>query len=142
MIKTFRGLLADDSIETIALHTNDGKTGYRIVKFQLIPNKPGSSEAEHIVKIFKTIQTSTSSEIDFSDQTLLGAGYMNNDTAGADNAFVPTVLFDNEIFNQDISITHRIRNGTGSINYYIELEQLSLDLNEATVATLQSIRNA
>ncbi len=35
-IKSFRGLLADDGIETVPLHTNNGTTGYRIVKFQLM----------------------------------------------------------------------------------------------------------
>jgi len=34
MIKTFRGKIADDTQDTINLHTNDGKTGYRITKFQ------------------------------------------------------------------------------------------------------------
>jgi hypothetical protein len=36
MIKSFRGKLADDQIETIRLSTNDGLTGYRIVKIQLM----------------------------------------------------------------------------------------------------------
>jgi len=31
MIKTFRGLIADNAIDVIVLHTNDGYTGYRIV---------------------------------------------------------------------------------------------------------------
>jgi len=54
------------------------------------------------------------------------------------------VIFDNEVFNQDIYITYT-DNGGGSnedINYYIELEQIKLDLSENTVATLKDIRNA
>ena len=73
---------------------------------------------------------------------MLGAGYTNNDTAGDDNPpVVNAVIFDQEIFNQDIFVTHKIRNGTGSVNYYIELEQISLTLDENTVATLKDIRN-
>ena len=36
-IKTFRGKLADDTQDTINLHTNNGLVGYRIKKFQLVP---------------------------------------------------------------------------------------------------------
>jgi len=141
MIKTFRGLIVDEGQDTIPLHTSDGSTGYRIVKFDIIPETPGNLEAEHIVKIFKIPQAGSSSVIDFNDQTLLAAGYINNDDDGYSNAFVPTIIFDNEIFNQDIYVTHKIRNGSGSINYYIELEQVKLSDNENAVATLKDIRN-
>ena len=140
-IKTFRGLIEDDTQETIVLHTNDGKTGYRIVKFDLIPNEPGGLDGEHVVQIWKVSQTTNSNKIDLSDNTLLGAGYCSNDTSGDAYPTRQTILFDQEIFNQDIFVTHKIRNGSGSMNYYIELEQIKLDLNENTVATLKDIRN-
>jgi hypothetical protein len=61
------------------------------------------------------------------------------------NAYNPTdsVIFDNEIFNQDIYITQSDVEGAtaSSCNYYIELEQMDLALDEATVATLKDIRN-
>ena len=45
-------------------------------------------------------------------------------------------------FNQDIYITHtNLHADAGPVNYYIELEQIKLDLNENTVATLKDIRN-
>ena len=44
-------------------------------------------------------------------------------------------------FNQDIYITLRCHNAAADVNYYIELEQVKLDLNENTVATLKDIRN-
>ena len=140
-IKSFRGLIEDDTQETIVLHTNDGKTGYRIVKFDLIPNEPGGLDGEHVVQIWKVSQTTNSNKIDLSDNTLLGAGYCSNDTSGDAYPTRQTILFDQEIFNQDIFVTHKIRNGSGSMNYYIELEQIKLDLNESTVATLKDIRN-
>ena len=43
-IKTFRGLMAADTQDTIVLHTNTGSTGYRIVKFQIMGNTPGTAE--------------------------------------------------------------------------------------------------
>ena len=36
MIKSYRGLIADGAQDRIPLHTNDGKTGYKIVKFQIM----------------------------------------------------------------------------------------------------------
>jgi len=52
------------------------------------------------------------------------------------------IIFDQEIFNQDIYIGNQDVAGSNSkINYYIELEQMKLDLSENTVATLKDIRN-
>jgi len=134
--------MADDTQQRIPLGTNNGLTGYKITKMQLIPNAPGSATAEHIVQIWKEQQTTNVSTIDFDNNRLLAAGYTNNDTAGDDNPpVVNAVIFENEIFNQDVYVTHKIRNGTGSVNYYIELEQMDLALDEATVATLKDIRN-
>jgi len=142
MIKTFRGLMADGAQDTIVLHTNDGSTGYRIVKFQLFPQNPAEANAESVVKIYKVSQTgATTSTADFSDQTLVAIAAMGNSTAG--NVYPPTltVVFDNEIFNQDIYLTHKETTGSEAVNYYIELEQVKLDLGENTVATLKDIRN-
>jgi len=142
MIKTFRGLIADGAQDTIVLHTNDGKTGYRIVKFQLFPNTFALTE-EYTLTIYKVSQAASSATVDFSDQTLLAAGYIETVIAATSKATQPgdVVVFDGEIFNQDIFVNAKSANGN-SCNYYLELEQLPLDLNESTVATLQSIRNA
>jgi len=142
MIKTFRGLLANGAQDTIVLHTNDGKTGYRIVKFQVIGNEPGEEHLESTVKIYKVSQTTVDNTVDFSSQVLLGVAYYQ-DRHEINYPSSMDVIFDKEIFNQDIYITHRETDGSGAaINYYLELEQVKLDLNESTVATLQSIRNA
>ena len=132
--------MTDGAQDTIVLHTIDGSIGYRITKFQIITRAPGAEQVEHVVKIYKVPQTSVDGVIDFSDQTLLGAAeYSANDngwTAGSH-----AVIFDQEIFNQDIYVTGIDINGSYSVNYYIELEQVRLDLNENTVATLKDIRN-
>ena len=138
-IKSFRGKMEDGAMATIHLHTNDGSIGYKIVKFELL-GPDGNTNSEQVVQVFKVEQTTASTEIDFSDNTLLAAGIYNfhNNTA---EGVVEHVLFDNEIFNQDIYITNKGHDNTSAMNYYIELEQIKLDLNENTVATLKDIRN-
>jgi len=142
-IKTFRGLIADAAQDTIVLHTNDGSTGYRIVKFQIMVTEPGEQSSEHTLKIFTISQTlaSINNTIDFSDQTLLGVGWLGfGASTGPTNIIV--TIFDNNVFNQDIYITCSDVGGFAKpCNYYIELEQVKLDLNENTVATLKDIRN-
>ena len=139
-IKTFRGLMANDTQDTIVLHTQDGSIGYRIVKFELMQNNPGAVTAEGVVKIYKTPQTTYDAVVDFSDQRLLAASFYE-DTLSSSYITGKTTIFDNEIFNQDIYVTYKSTDGTEPFNYYIELEQVKLDLNENTVATLKDIRN-
>ena len=138
-IKTFRGKMADDVQDIVALHTNDGSIGYRIVKFQAM-QADTTKQQQSIVKIYKVAQTTQTTEIDFSDNTLLGAIQLvkNDDTK---YPISESVIFDNEIFNQDIYITHKDGSTGEPVNYYIELEQIKLDLSENTVATLKDIRN-
>jgi len=135
-IKSFRGKIEDGTQDTIVLHTNDGSTGYRIVKFQIMPNNPGAT-IDGLVKIYKVPGKSANSTIDFSDNTLLAVAFYYNGTYEIDNR----VVFDNEIFNQDIYVVHHEQLGSEAMNYYIELEQIRLDLNQNTVATLKDIRN-
>jgi len=142
-IKSFRGKLAHNTIDTIVLHTNNGTIGYRIHKLQLQFTNPGDVNTESVIKVFTVPQTdaSVSAEIDFSDQTLIGSGFLS----GSNSPNYPDeiiVVFDNVTFNQDIYVTHFNANPSAEpINWYIELEQMKLDLNENTVATLKDIRN-
>ena len=140
-IASFRGLIADGSIEVINLHTNDGKTGYKIKKFEMLPDNPGTSDVEHTIKIFSVLQTgATTNAIDFSDNTLLAAGYLVDSNSVGNTSYLSTI-FDNMIFNQDIYITHKEALDTQPCNYYIELEFVNLTLDEQTVATLKDVRN-
>ena len=142
-IKSFRGLIADEAIDTITLHTNDGSIGYRIVKFEVISQSPVDITAESVLQIYKVPQTvaSITPDIDFSNQTLLGVGVFTNNATASQNPTTMITIFDGEIFNQDIYITHKDKAGSTPCNYYIELEQIKLDLSENTVATLKDIRN-
>jgi hypothetical protein len=141
MIKTFSGLMSDGAQETIHLRTLTGSTGYKIIKFQMMPEKPGTTDYEHIMKVFKTAQTTVTENINFSDSLLLAAGYTEG---GAATNFIGnpmTVIFDQDIINQDIHITHIDTKGALACNYYLELEQVKLDSNETAVATLKNIKN-
>jgi hypothetical protein len=139
-IKTFRGKMEDSvpgNRETIRLSTNNGSVGYRIVKFQVMPEDVGST-IDGNIKIYKVSNNpGPSGTVDFSDNTLLAVAHYYNGTYEIDEV----VVFDNEIFNQDIYLVYHEAAGTASMNYYIELEQIKLDLNENTVATLKDIRN-
>ena len=140
-IKSFRAEIADGDIHTISLHTNTGTTGYRIKKLQLFPHKFGSEDQKSTVTIFSIPQTAATNEVDFSDNTLLGAACLSTDNSET-NPLNNNVVFDNMAFNQDIFICHQnVHSDALPVNYYIELEQIKLDLNENTVATLKDIRN-
>jgi len=140
MIKTFRGLIKHGAQDTIVLHTNDGSTGYRIVKFEVMSNQPGTSSHETVTKIYKVAQTGTDAVVDFSDNTLLAASFATALVAAF--TYHDVILFDREIFNQDIYITNDDASGnTVPMNYYLELEQFKLDIGESTVTTLKDIRN-
>jgi len=139
-IKSFRGLMSDGSIDTISLHTNTGSTGYKITKFQLMPNDPTDENIESVLKVYTIPQTTATDDIDFSDNTLLAAGFHKNASIGNYSADT-IVVFDNMTFNQDIYITMKADDTADKMNYYIELETMPLALNENTVATLKDIRN-
>ena len=135
-IKSFRGKMVDGAIDTITLHTNDGSTGYRIKRFDIFPAVQDSAK-DSLVCISKIEPAAAITTADFSDNTLLGAALMFNGTYEIQQ----TIVFDNEVFNQDIYITNTDSIGSNAMNYYIELEQVKLDLNQNTVATLKDIRN-
>ena len=139
-VKSFRGLMGDGDIETISLHTNDGSTGYKIIKLQLFAANPGLVNQEMVVKVFSIPQTTATSATDFSDNTLLAVSYYKANEA-PNNNFMTTTIFDNAKFNQDIHLTCKDASTGESVNYYIELEQVKLSLDENTVATLKDIRN-
>jgi hypothetical protein len=141
-IKTYRGFLGDEEQNHIRLKTMTGSTGYRIVKFELFPYKPGTASQESVVQIWTKEQTAFFTTVNFSDTDLLGAGYLLNHLTATDNPAYMDVVFDNTIFNQDIFITHADVKGSESVNYYLELEVVKLNDNENFFVTLADIKNA
>ena len=141
VVKTYRGNLADGAEDRIRLSTIKGKVGYRITKFEIIGSNPGSTENfQTVVQIWKTTQSSPSNAIDYTDSDLLAAGLYNFGTNG--NGMNIVIIFDQEIFNQDIFISQSTANGSLAINYYFELEAIPLDDAGAEYTTLKDMRQA
>jgi hypothetical protein len=140
LIKSFRGLLLDGEEEKIRLSTKKGKIGYRIVKFEIMPQNPGTTDFEHTIKLFKISQASVTEEIDFSDGNLLAVSYTEGNNSSNYIGQPLVSIFDREIFNQDIYITLFDAKGALSCNYYLELETINMTDNAAAVSTLRDIR--
>jgi len=141
MIKTFRGRIDDGGQNRIRLSTKKGKIGYRIVKFQVISVSPGAASVEAILKVYKIAQTSITGTVDFSDGNLLAAAYYTDqDNHAYLESVVGPIMFEREVFNQDIYITSVDVDSSTSMNYYLELETVTLTDNAAAVSTLRDIR--
>ena len=142
-IKSFRGLIADGDTEKIRLSTKDGLTGYKIKKFELFPYAPGGSgtDSEHTVQLW-TVEPETIDVVtNFEVPQLLAAGFMAVSSSGVANPSVLNVIFDNVKFNQSIFVCHKDSSASAEpVNYYIELEQVKLSVDEAAVATLKDMR--
>jgi len=143
MIKTFRGLLPDGGQDRIRLQTIKGKVGYRIVKFQIMPNwlVYARTDADLIVQIWKEEQTTATGGVvaNLTKSDLLGVALWLGE-AGYNE--ISNIIFDNEIFNQDIYVTATDNDGSDSINYYLELETISLDDAGAEYTTLKDMRSS
>ena len=142
MNKSFRARLEDGDTLHIRLSTNNGLTGYQIKKLELFPTEPGITKGEHVVKVLSKEEEGVPvGTVTFDDPLLLASAYLAmNDSAYYGNDMI--TVFDNMKFNQDIYVTHK-DNATGvAVNVYIELEQVKLSKDEATVATLKYMRSA
>jgi hypothetical protein len=139
MIKTFRGELADGSQDTIRLSTNQGLVGYKILKLEAMGVRPAATDQESLLKVYTRKQTAVTDTVTFDDGSLIATCFYDNSNSTGVNA-TQTIVIDNVIVNQDLFITHSEGAGASACNYYIELEQVRLDLNEATVATLKDMR--
>jgi len=141
MIKTFRGILADSGQDRIRLSTIKGKVGYKIVKFAVM-GPDGSENIESVLKIYKKEQSTIDHNINFTDSNLLAAAVITQ-SATMQNYPEDTstsIIFDREIFNQDIYTTLKGADYSASVNYYIELEVVPLDDAGAEYTTLKDIR--
>jgi len=136
--KTFRGKIAGNGTEIIALHTSNGAQGYKIKKLEVMPAAFTGDQ----VGIFtvNSIPFTPVATVDFSNQTLLAVGLVRTGNLLSET-YTQDIVFDNITFNQDIHLGFKNLDAAIDMNYHIELELVSLDLNENTVATLKDIRN-
>jgi len=138
---SFKGKLAIGLEDRIKLSTLKGKIGYKITKFKIYPTTPHTADVALVCKIFKKSQTGNiGPTVDFTDSDMIGvASY--EDKASSNYPTHETIVFDNEVTNQDIFVTmDDADSNTTPANYYIELEAMSLSDIEATKLTLQNLR--
>tara|TARA_Y100001938_G_C7811831_1_gene292270 strand:- start:41 stop:496 length:456 start_codon:yes stop_codon:yes gene_type:complete len=141
---SFRGTLDMGTQDRIKLSTLKGKVGYKINKFQIMSTLPGQSgkSVEYVAQIFKTDQTgSITPDVNFTNSDLLAVIHLQDQQA-SDNPASEIIIFDNEVFNQDIFVTMQDADGdTVPGNYYIELETMPLSDLQATQLTLKNLRS-
>jgi len=137
-IKTFRGLLLDGEVDKIRLSTKKGKIGYQIIKLKIIPNKPGDESLEATLTVNK-INFTPANAIDLSDGNILAVAYWAGNAALGYPQTDTQVIFEQEVFNQDIFIGSNDIQGK-AMNYYIELETFVQTDNQTAVSTLRDIR--
>ena len=140
VVKTFRGLLLDGGQDRIRLSTIKGKVGYRIIKLQIIRESQTAS-IDHVVKVLREEDASVpaaGAKINLSDNKLLAVAAISGTAQGE---IYTTIIFDREIFNQDIFVTHTDNDGNDACNYYVELEVIPLDDAGAEYTTLKDMRS-
>jgi len=139
---SYRGKLPIGEQQRIKLSTLNGKTGYKITKFEVIPGRPGQDSVELIGQIYKTnAAANITTTVDFTNNDLLAFAYYEDNAANTTPASINRI-FDNEKFNQDIFVNITdASGGTDPANYYIELEAMALSDLESTYLTLQSLRS-
>ena len=136
-VHSFRGLLSDGGEDEINLERQNVNLAYRIVKFEIFPNLPGTQSTESTIMVWKESQTSISTStatVDFSNPDLLAAAFYGKPST-VDDAGSLIVSFDNELFSRNIYVTHTETAGTQSCNYYIEIEEVPVG-----AATLMQIK--
>jgi len=137
-IKSYRGQLDDGGQDKIRLTTTDGRMGYKVIKFQILPPAPGATTHELVGKIYTMEQTTVTGTVDFSDSTLLAAAIFAQ-SSDSFNSF-HSVIFDNSIVNQDMYVTIDDSQNAAGANYYIELEQIKLTAAQAEVLIVKDLR--
>jgi|TARA_R110000824_G_C15174818_1_gene673237 hypothetical protein len=137
---SFRGSITPGTDEQrIKLATLNGKRGYKITKFQIMGQKPGRESYEYLCQIYSR-KTSPTADVEFTNSDLMAVAYLegNNSSQYVDNQ---EIIFDNEIVNQDIYVTGvDASGGVVPLNYYLELETVSLSDTQATQLTLKNLR--
>ena len=138
---SFKGSIIPAADEQrIKLATLDGKTGYRITKFQIISSTPGVGNEENICQIH-TRREGPSATVDFTNDSLMAVCFTSNVNA-VTSGYHETIIFDNKVVNQDIFISGTdAAGGTVPFNYYIETETVALSDLQSTQLTLKNLRN-
>ena len=133
-VHSFRGLLADGGQDEINLERQNVNLAYRIVKFDIFAENPGTTGYEHVVKIYREEQTSIDGVVNFSVSDLLACAYLQGH-ADSTSTEASLVIFDNILFSRNIYVNHVDTDGATNCNYYLELEEVPV-----TAASLMQIK--
>ena len=124
-VHSFRGLLEDGGQDEINIQGSVGAIAWRITKFQSLPASPFNTTQESVTKIYREIQSSVDGAVNFGDNELLAAAiFKQHDTTNY--MAYDSVIFDNAIFSRNISVTNYDAATGESMNYYIELEEVTV----------------
>jgi len=141
-IKAFKNILGDGEQDQIHLTGGVQGTGYRIVKFRVIPEDIGTTSTEGVFQVWKSKQTTVptvATQIDFSNPLLLGVAICRTSTDLGATGIDDHVIFDTEIFNQDIYITYTDNQAGNKGNYYIELEEVKMSGPQEAVVNYSAV---
>lgn len=141
IMKAFKGKLTsdDNALNQDTIHLSGGEIheGYRIHKLELIATSE-SADISPIVKVYTTKQSSVDATIDFTEDGLIGAAMYRQDS-GNQYPSTQVIIFDKDVFNQDIYITCKDNETSGgSVNYYLELEQINMTRGEEAVVNFKA----
>ena len=140
-IKSFRGKLDPtnqlEAQNQIYLAGGESDTGYRVVKFDIMPVSPDGSH-ESVVKLFKKKQSVIDMTIDFTDDSLIAAAWYAFEGSGSGDATgYLTQFFDSQVINQDLFVT--CAGGQSKLmNYYIEVEEFKMSGSEQAVVNFNA----
>jgi len=136
-VHSFRGLLGDGGEDEINLERSNVNLVYRIIKFEIMPYTPGDAAIDNVITVWRESGNSQGSgggaNIDFSLPDLLAAGWLSASTTNFSSDM--TTIFDNTLFSRNIYVTQTDNDGSDSVNYYIELEEVPV--NAATLMQLK-----
>jgi len=126
-VHSFRGQLVDGGQDEIEIQGSVGAIAWRITKFSLLASAPSVATHASTVQIWREEQAAVVSTIDFRDNQLLAAGiyHAGSGTTAPRSVFMDTV-FDNQLFSRNIFVTHSDVHAGAVINYYFELEEVTL----------------
>ncbi len=120
----FKGLLGDGGQDEIPLERQNANMAFRIVKLEVMSNAPKAADLVGIVKVWREEQTSiTATTIDFSDVDLLAVALWREGNALTESANFYSI-FENVLFSRNIYVTNVDADGSGSMNYYLEIEEV------------------
>ena len=144
MKTTYRALLEKGDIMKIPLHNpSDSGKGFRITKLTVMPNDvDGSTSHECSVQVFSKKPSSVPVDINFNDDTLLGAVYyarsVQTSAPYVIDATSESVIFDDVMINQDIYVTYESGQTGQKINVYLELEHMAMSKGEQAVVNFRA----